>query len=200
MTPSLENPSLTPPHGPCTEFAVWLMPDARSAATIGSLVTELAKRWGTKAPLDPHLTLIWGSQPGDRAPIDTISRIAARNGPIELELAPQPIAFTDRYTMSMYMHFVPTEPLYVYSDALVQHGAALLRDTRATVPHISLMYMEPNPQTQFEIMTDLTSRPAIVELASVRFDALQVITARSPGESLADPAANVRGPRIELKA
>src|SRR4051812_38309328 len=144
--------------------AIWLMPARDAAEHLTSLIGNLAAKYD--APLfDPHVTLDAGRMDPERT-IASVQEIAA---PRAFELAVEHVGQSENFTKTLFVQFRPSEELQQFVDLLRKEVGS---DTEYQLnPHLSLIY-----KRMFEPETAALARSTTIEVPSVTFDRLRVIT------------------------
>ena len=147
------------------KLAFWLMPAADAKATFASLVDELARRFEAP-PFEPHVTLR-GAELEQQHAIDVLETIAGSSAPLELQISG--LAFSEKFTKTLYVQFASSRDASAMSDAIaqaVQSGGDYNFD-----PHLSLLYKTmPEAQKQ-ELLREIK-----LPLDQVRFDNVKVVS------------------------
>ncbi len=152
-------------------IAYWLLPAAPACEFFRETVRRLAAQ--CDAPLfEPHLTLGLGHDSGGEAD-RTLARITLR--PVELRVAG--VAFTSKFTKTLFVRFDSSRPLLKLRDSL-----GVERD-KTFEPHLSLLYKKLPKARQARLAADIQ-----LPFATVTFDIVAATRCRLPVATAADVA------------
>ena len=145
------------------KVAFWLMPAAEAKAVFASLINPLAERFDAPA-FEPHVTL-QGADTEERNAIGLLERIAATNAPLEMQV--DRVAFSDKYTKTLYLQFRASEEAAELSNAIAR---AVGDDRYQFDPHLSLLY-----KTMSEAAKEELAREIQMPNGQITFDAIKLV-------------------------
>lgn len=136
-----------------TSYALWLRPDAASAATFAQLIEALSHRLGTPR-FQPHMTLSGVASTTEADAIARSKRLAAALAPVPIHLIGA--GHTDAYFRCLFLRAEKTPPL------LAAHRLASAEMQQPTdadfMPHLSLVYGALATPVKEKIIEELDSR------------------------------------------
>jgi len=152
-------------------IAYWLLPAAPARDYFRETIRLLAAK--CDAPLfEPHLTLAMGPDfPGE------VNRTLAGLASGSVELRAVDVAFTSKFTKTLFVRFNSGPPLLKLRDSLGVEG------DNAFDPHISLLYKNLPEEQQARLAAEIQ-----LPFAAVTFDTVAATRCRLPVATAADVA------------
>ena len=144
-------------------FAFWLMPAAEAKAVFASVINDLAERLDAPA-FEPHVTL-HGAEIEERNAIELLERVAEMRGPLQLHV--DRVAFSEKYTKTLYAQFRPSEEATELSNAIARSTAD---NGYEFDPHLSLLYKTMSPTAKEELAHEIR-----IKHEQVSFDAIKLV-------------------------
>ena len=145
------------------KVAFWLMPAADAKAVFVSLVNDLAER--LDAPVfEPHVTL-QGAEIDECNAIELLERLAETGGPLQLHV--HRVAFSEKYTKTLYVQFRPSAEASELSNAIAR---ATGDNGYEFDPHLSLLYKTMSKGAKEELAREIE-----IPDGQVSFDKIKLV-------------------------
>jgi len=165
-----------------SRYSLWLAPTGVEAAALQAIVDRLAQEHGGPT-FPPHLTLFGSFESAEADAVDGARRLAEGLAPLTLYL--DDIAAGETYFQSLFAVVRPTPALLAAREAAQR--AFPNAPVVPYMPHVSLLYGHPSPETKQAIIAGL--RGALPPSFEAR-----TLVAYDTGTSLADWRCVLRAP------
>ena len=195
-------------YGPDLKVAVWLVPAPADEARLRGVIEELVRRHREDGPalrtlraFGPHATVRAGALGATNLALDLqglfteIEHLAARQPVVSIEVADPLVATRDIWRQSLFLKLKPAAFPTVFTNNASSDFPLLAKLWTATdydaphafMPHVSLMYLPGTDASRAQAGDTNLVRAGLVDEArkllgdtqAIRFDRLQVVTARS---------------------
>ena len=146
-----------------TLYSLWLRPETAAASTLGRLIDELGRRYGSPVFL-PHITLLGSIAGAEAAILRATRRLAQALNRFEVALGE--IDYLPEYYRCLFIRVEPGETLL----AANRQAKAVFEQApdKAFMPHLSLLYAELDEDRKRHEAAELARRyPARIEIAGL---------------------------------